>query len=294
MKLARFWTRQPGEARGVRVTARGWSNDSLEAAAAVARDRARKVAERVASGQPKANQYGYGDRPLPEPVIREFRDGGDTPTAVITRNVYGALVMNARDLMFVDIDRESATAPAGIAQDIAQELVSSVFSLFGKAKPPAPPPPPPAADAVVTGIQRIVECHNLSARVYKTAAGYRALIVNARFEPGSGESEALLREFESDALYIRLCKMQESFRARLTPKPWRCNLSQPPVSFPFEGQKEEARFYGWVAKYTATCQAYATCRFVGSFGAAPMEPVFQDLVAYHDQETKASSALPLA
>jgi hypothetical protein len=202
--------------------------------------------------------------------------------------------MNARDLMFVDIDREGAAAPAGIAQDIAQELVSSVFSLFGKAKPPAPPPPAPAADAVVNGIQRVAERHNLSARVYKTAAGYRVLIVNARFEPGSGESEALLREFESDALYIRLCKMQESFRARLTPKPWRCNLPQPPVSFPFEGEKEEARFYGWVAKYTAACQGYATCRLVGSFGGGAMEPAFQELVAYHDQETKANSGLPLA
>jgi len=303
MKLARFWTRQPGEATGaggesVRVTSRGWSNQSMEDAAVVAREIATKVAQRVASGDPKARQYGYGDRPLPEPVIQELRDSSGASSGVITRNAYGALVLNTRDLMFVDIDREGA--PAGVAatvQDFAQELVSGLSSLFGNPKPVGAVPVQQqgfAIDSVVTGIQQVAQRNNLSVRIYKTAAGYRVLIFNLRFDPASPQTEALLREFGSDALYIRLCKMQESFRARLTPKPWRLGMPQPPVSFPLAGPNEEAQFYEWVGKYTAASARYATCRFVAGFGSAPLDPELQPLIAYHDKETRIDSPLPLA
>ncbi len=293
MKLARYWTRQAGEAVGrggerIRVTARGWSNESLEAAGAVARDIAHRMAQRIASNQSTDKQYGYGDRPLPEPVLREFRVGGDSPSAVITRNSYGSLVMNARDMMFVDIDRDDAPAPAAAAQN----LISGVLSLFGKAKPE--PAPASESSTVVTAIQRVVERHSLAVRVYKTAAGYRVLVVNSSFEAGSVRSEALLREFGSDALYVRLCKMQESFRARLTPKPWRCGLPTPPVTFPFEKPEDEAAFREWETKYSAAAALYATCRFVASYGSGGTQPGFEELIQYHDQETKAASGLALA
>jgi hypothetical protein len=292
MKLARYWTRQPGEAIGpngerIRVVARGWSNDSLEAAGGVARDIARKMAARIASHQSTAKQYGYGDRPLPEPVLREFPSSSDLPNAVITRNAYGAMVMNAREMMFVDIDRSDAPASTS-----AQDLVSSVLSLFGKPKPA--PVPAPAVNAVVTAIQRVAERSALAVRVYKTAAGYRVLVTNAPFEAGNSRSEALLREFGSDALYVRLCKMQESFRARLTPKPWRCGLQPPPVTFPFESPNEATAFQEWEAKYNATAARYATCRFVGNYGSGSMQPGFEELIQYHDHETKATSGLALA
>jgi len=290
MKLARYWTRQSGEALGkdgnpIRVVSRGWSNDSLDAAGAMARELARRVAERIASNGTKAKQYGYGDRPLPEPVLREFRNGAEAASAVITRNAYGALVMNARDLMFVDIDHQDAPTPG-------PGLVSSVLSLFGKPKPA--PASPPGIDAVVAGIQGVAERNALAVRVYKTAAGYRVLVLSQRFESGGSRSEELLKEFGSDKLYVRLCKMQESFRARLTPKPWRCGLREPPVTFPFDDPKDDARFREWEAKYTARVAAYATCRSVANFGGGRMEPEFQELVEYHDRETKASSGLELA
>jgi hypothetical protein len=292
MKLARYWTRQPGEAQDengepVRVVTRGWSNESLEAAAALARDIAGRVAARVAAGGSSTKEYGYGDRPLPEPVLREFRSGSDGLNAVITRNAYGALVLNTRDLMFVDIDSDEAPE-AGAAHG----LVSSVMSLFGK--PKAEPAAPPSIDPVVVGIQRVAEHNALPVRVYKTAAGYRVLVLSPRFEAGSSRSEALLQEFGSDKLYMRLCRTQESFRARLTPKPWRCGLPAPAVTFPFEGQKEEALFHDWEAKYAVAAARYATCRFMGSFGGGHIEPGFQELVDLHDQETKAKSGLGLA
>ena len=260
MKLAHYWTRQQGEAVGddgrrIRVVSRGWSDESLEQAAAVARNVAQRVAQRIASGEIKSQQYMYGDRPLPEPVLRQFQNGA-TPRAVITRNMYGALVMNTQDLMFVDVDREE--------------------------------------NRTISDIQRITEANGLAARLYKTAAGYRLLITDVPFQPGSPQSENLLRQFGSDPLYVRLCQMQQSFRARLTPKPWRCGLPVPPVDFPYQTPQEEARFREWEARYRATSAAYSSCRYMTTFGGVRIAPQFEDLVYEHDQETKATSQLPLA
>jgi len=261
MKLARFWTRQTGEAIGpdgqrVHAVARGWSDESLEAAGARGREIAQRVAQRLATGGMKGGHYLYGDRPLPEPVLYEFQNGGWDPRAAITRNVYGALVMNTRDLMFIDIDREG--------------------------------------HAVVNEIQRVAMAGNLDARVYRTAGGYRVLVTNYGFQAGHPHSESLMREFRADPLYVRLCQMQQSFRARLTPKPWRCGLGMPPVAFPYESPKEEARFREWDARYAATTARYATCQYVASFPGVRIEPAFQDLIDYHDQVSKATSQLPLA
>lgn len=260
MKLAQYWIRQPGEAISpdgsrVRVVSRGWSDQSLEQAAAVAREVAQRVAHRIANGDTKTQRYLYGDRPLPEPIVREFSHISG-PLAVITRNMYGALVMNAQEMMFVDIDRQDTAA--------------------------------------TSLIQRVAESNSLAVRIYQTAAGYRALITNMSFQPGSSQSENLLRQFGSDPLYVRLCQMQQSFRARLTPKPWRCGTPVPPVSFPFETSGEQAQFRAWDTRYQAASQRYATCRYVTSVGGFKMLPEFEDLIYEHDQQTKASSQLPLA
>jgi hypothetical protein len=280
MKLARYWTRAAGEATGhsgnIRVTSRGWSNESIEAARAVARDNAQRVAENIASNHAPSQQYGYGDRPLPEPVLHEFQGDRDGPVAVVTRNAYGSVVLNTRDLMFVDIDKQDKEFSA---------IVSGVRSLFGK---------PASTQTVLADIQGVAERNNLTGRVYKTAAGYRVLITNSAFQAGNHRTEDLLRQFGADPLYIRLCRMQESFRARLTPKPWRCGLHGPPGTFPFETPEEKSRFQDWETNYTSAIERYATCRYTASFGSGSMAWGFEELVQYHDQQTRATSLLPLA
>ena len=52
-------------------------------------------------------------------------------------------------------------------------------------------------------------------RIYRTRAGFRLLVTSGTFDPSAAETLALLKEFGSDPLYIRLCKAQECFRARL-------------------------------------------------------------------------------
>ncbi len=275
MKIARYWTRAEQTVGDVRVTARGWSDSSIEAARQKAREIAQRVAERVNRGEEKGATYLYGDRPLPEPMLRQLS------RAVVTRNAYGSLVLNTDRLMFVDIDRKPA-------QKTSSSGGGFFSSLFGK-----PAAPEPAVDPAIENMKKVIARHNLSARLYETAAGYRLIVTSRPFEAASAESEAMLGEFHSDPLYIRLCKMQESFRARLTPKPWRCGFHKPYVLYPFEDPKDEAIFRDWQSKYDSKSAGYATCRFVTQFGSE-VDAEFGELIQYHDQESKAASGLPLA
>jgi len=142
-------------------------------------------------------------------------------------------------------------------------------------------------------MRRVAERRGLSARVYETAAGYRLAITNVPFEAEREESETVLKEFGSDPLYIRLCRQQGSFRARLTPKPWRARYYRLMVRFPFE-PGEESRYQRWEEAYNSHCASFATCRYVTAFGPAITATGFDELIHYHDRETKASSGLPLA
>src|SRR5580658_930596 len=288
MKFARYWTRGEAESssasgKSFRAWARGWSDENPDAARARALEIARRVAQRVASGAPGSREkYPYGQRPLPEPVIREFRGRGGDVSAIVTRNAYGSLVLNTDCLMFVDVDgRGNHPASARFG-----EMISS---LFGKRSAPSPAPTP-----VPDTMNYVAQRHSLSVRIYETAAGYRLLITNAPFKPGSAEAEALLTDFGSDPLYIRLCRLQESFRARLTPKPWRCHLHNPPVKFPFETPQDQSRFDVWERTYTAAGKRFRTCQYIASFGGGSVAPGFEELIQFHDQETNAVSVLPLA
>jgi hypothetical protein len=287
MKFAKFWSRQEGEAsdregRRFNTTARGWSDDAPEAAAAMARSIAERVAQLLAGGQTKLQRYQYGDRPMPEPVIREFNDGAGLRAAV-TRNVYGALVLNTRDLMFVDVDVEPPKLSAAV-------VFSGIASLFGK----KPSPEAAAPDQIVERFRRVAELHGLGVRVYRTAGGYRGLVTSAAFGPADGNARALLDEFGTDTLYVRLCEKQNSFRARMTPKPWRIELRPPTVSFPYETPKDRSRFDAWQSEYDAASGRFAVCEFIAAVGPGQSAGLFDDLVAFHDEQTKASTPLPLA
>jgi hypothetical protein len=220
-------------------------------------------------------------------VIREFRGPDGELSAIVTRNAYGSLVLNTDSLMFVDVDGR-ANHPRSATFG---EMISSLFgnSLFGKRNAPSPAPNP-----VPDTMSRVALRHGLSVRIYETAAGYRLLITSAPFKPGSADAEAMLTDFGSDPLYMRLCRLQESFRARLTPKPWRCHLGNPPVGFPFETTGAQDRYRRWEAEYASKTSSYATCRYVASLGPGTMVPEFNELIQYHDTVTRSASGVRLA
>lgn len=281
MKLAKYWVWDSATAHGVKVRCRGWSNESEAAAHRKAQQIGETMARRIASGDmdPANTGYLYGDRPLPEPVLETLAGG------LITRNAYGAAVLNTSALMFLDIDREDAAqAPAAL------DLFSGLRSLFGK----APAAPPPQASQVVSEMEAVARRHEVGLRIYRTAAGYRGIVTNRRYTPGSEEAQKLLSAFRCDPLYVRLCEAQESFRARLTPKPWRCGLYPLPVKFPIESQTAEGVLQDWLRRYQANSARNATCRLVNAVGPEATDPELAALIARHDRETKANTQMPLA
>ena len=99
-------------------------SDAQESALAAAK----RILRARLSGQ-RLDRYGYGSVPLREEVIQQFADAGGQNTAAVTRNAYGALVLNTARVMFVDIDFPEA-APG-------TELRRLVGSLFGRKQPSA-------------------------------------------------------------------------------------------------------------------------------------------------------------
>jgi hypothetical protein len=239
-----------------------WSNISETEASQKAQARVREVAQKVAAGG-ELERYGYGDRPMREETVVEMRSGNDM-IAAITRNAYGALVLNAANVMFVDIDIDDKARRAREPQ-------------------------------VVDGFQRFVAANaGWGARLYRTRGGIRTLITHALFDPNAQATTTLLRSFGSDPLYVRLCTAQQCFRARLTPKPWRCDAGKPPERFPFPDRAAESRYREWVQHYEQASQPYAVCRLLGDYGAQTRHPVVTAVLDVHDRYTRPDEDRQLA
>ena len=130
-------------------------------------------------------------------------------------------------------------------------------------------------------------------RLYRTAGGLRGLATHAVFDPAAETSIATLATLGSDPLYIRLCRNQESFRARLTPKPWRCGAGRSTFAWPREGAAIE-RFEAWLSVYEERQRQFATCLFLDSIGPPTTHAEVAPLIKLHDTLTRANEPLPLA
>lgn len=343
MLIPRFWHRAESQAvkpDGQPVRFHVWrgARGSEAEARVLAEQAVQRVAERIRGGMGFPEKYTYGDRPLREEVVREIAGSGtpDEPDAAITRNVYGALVLNAAHAFFIDVDVAGSEPREGFGSGAAQqpqnpaqalgEAAQSVWNVVDSlplpgglksflgafrpsspapSAPPSSPAQPPAAaptapaDAA-TGpaldrLRRFVAARpEWRVRVYRTYAGLRYLATHAPFEPTSADVQQTLAALGADPQYIRLCQVQKSFRARLTPKPWRIGMPNPPVRFPFDGPADERAMRDWEARYDAASAGRATCRFLEEIGSGAEHPAIAPLRALHDEQTHATAGLPLA
>ena len=133
----------------------------------------------------------------------------------------------------------------------------------------------------------------LGVRVYRTAAGLRVIVTGVAASPGSDRARALLTELGSDPLYVELCSTHDSYRARLTPKPFRVGARALPVSWPFADDGARGRYEEWVSQYDGRSSGHAVCRLVSVSGpeAGPDE---SRLVGLHDTRCRVGERLPLA
>lgn len=291
MKTAKHWFRATtkatlpdGQIWDVRKW--GWSDLSEADARTAAENAANDLAGRVAQigGWPDPYSYGLAGQPLREEIVTEHRDANGRPLIAITRNSYGALVLNAAEAMFVDIDcAEPKPAASG----------GGFFAgLFGKKSAPTPVAPGEAAELQL--VRAWAQSHpDWSLRVYKTKAGFRVLVTHMPVAPESDTAQNAMRDLKADPLYVRLCRAQQCFRARLTPKPWRIEIAARPEQFPYSGRAAE-RMTRWKADYDSKSAAFATCALVAEFGPRQIHPAIAAVVQLHDTATKISAALPLA
>jgi hypothetical protein len=284
VRFPRHWAKGTAEAttaKGRVVRASCWrsSDASVADALAAATDAARRVARRIADDKARGERYGYGDQPLREEVLEPV---GAPDRAVITRNAYGCRVLNAARVMFVDVDFPEAPAGGG--------LVGGLRRLFGG----APKAAPPEAEALGRIASWLAARPDWSMRVYRTRAGLRLAATHDVFDPTAPTTWESMRALGCDPLYLRLCRAQQSFRARLTPKPWRCGARVPPVRFPFETLADERAFRAWQRDYDERQRRFATCARLETLGGGVDNAEADEVLAVHDAETRATSGLPLA
>jgi hypothetical protein len=98
----------------------------------------------------------------------------------------------------------------------------------------------------------------------------------------------------ADPAFVQLCRAQRSFRARLTPKPWRCGLRAPSSEYPRQDADARREFEAWLAAYERACAERATCAFLEAVGPGRVLADHARVLRVHDTETRAESGLPLA
>jgi hypothetical protein len=262
MKLFRHWVKIQEEIKvnGVnqKIATFGGSNISPDDAARRAREKISVIQRKIEGDKSAFEDYQVEIR---EEIVAEL-----DAKNIITRNRYGALVLNSENILMIDID----------------DAVYSLFDLF-KAR----------ADKK----QKILEMidkksaayRGLIFRVYETSNGFRVLVLGRDFSAKSHEADSIMKDFNADKLYATLCQKQDCFRARLTPKPSRAKVKKYRVIYPRDAE-QEAAFNEWVKDYDYASARYSSCKFIKSIGGDMRGPV----VEYHDRMTRAYEGLSLA
>jgi hypothetical protein len=233
---------------------------------------------------------------------------------VITRNSYGAQCLNSPSVLFADIDlvppsaatlafrlfTTIVTVAVGVSlyrDNWAIAVWSAVAALF-------------AAWPLATLINRSVvwsqggllqmarlrlaqfidKNPSWNVRVYETPAGLRLLATHQRFDPRGAETLDFFSAVGADPVYVRMCKSQNCFRARLTAKPWRIgidsHLRPRPGTWPVNAERLPDRVR-WVERYEQQAARFAACRFVESIGSGMVHADVGEVVALHDRLTDA-------
>ncbi len=284
MYFPKFWKRGTGNSSdgAVETEVWGWSDTSEQEAAALAASRAGRLAEAIARGE-RGKEYLYGSNPLRELILEQVRSPLGEELGVISRNAYGCDVLNTKSVLFCDIDFD---------EDKKSSRTAGVFAgLFGR----KPEPAPSQEQKAMTKVRDWVGANaDWGIEAYRTKAGLRLIATHALFDPAGTQAEPFFDAVRADPYFRRLCKIQKSFRARLTPKPWRCGEKVPPARWPFRNQDEERAFERWRLGYEKSSAKNAVCQRVEHVGQTRVHPDVRIAMALHDQRTKSDSGLALA
>lgn len=301
MQIPRFWAKDEGgdvdpSGRRWHLTMWGWSATGIDEAAQVARDRLAQALDKVRRGERLLGGY-YPRIPLREEILRTIQHGG-TDVAVVTRNRYGAEVLNTDRVLIADVDRD--LEPRAVGLDAVREIGKRLSSLFGRRVPaagqPVEAPKLGPEQQAIADVERWAAGHpGYGVRTYRTATGLRVIVTGAQAPPSSELARRLMGELGSDPLYVELCTQHDTYRARLTPKPWRAGWRSPVVRWPYEADGARREFASWLAGYERASDGRATCRLISTAGPQPVRGSAEDVViTLHDEVSRAHDGLPLA
>ena len=278
MKIYRYWasavlTTQDGQGKNLLLKKWAGSNDSAEAARSAAERAVASVRDAVQgrtfprTRNYRDQEYLYSTREHPEEFIREL-----SPKSAVTRNGHGCLILNTTEAFFADVDIPQPGFFARLGGATRQKREDEAIAQLNKFMETRP---------------------DAGARIYRTKAGLRYLFTHAPLAV-SDETLGWLKELNSDRLYTKLCKEQDCFRARLSPKPFRLGIKERPVRFPRETPETRSAFDSWRSDYESRSNGFAVCKFVGIAGRDAIHSALSALVKDHDRATFSDSDMPLA
>ncbi|MDX2220680.1 MAG: hypothetical protein SF172_16800 [Burkholderiales bacterium] len=280
----------------------------------MAESRADEALKRIASGEkllrrePKVAYNGAEGVPIREEVLS--RHGEE----VISRNAYGAHCLNSPRLLIADVDYDNPDSPREFWTVWAVVVVAAIVAgaWFASVKWALI-----AAFASLTlgfpllsllrwvltaarGGKAVVARKRLTdflathadwnVRVYQTPAGLRLIATHRAFDPLEAEVHAFFSAVGADSLYVRMCKNQRCFRARLTAKPWRIGIGDHmrprPGVWPV-GDDKRARRDAWIAGYESLAGGFAACRYLESLGSGRSASELAPVVELHDNACRA-------
>ena len=269
MKIYKYWVteKQTIVIDGIEqiVTCYGGSNSSAEEARQRAKEKADKVKRKIKGEKHLFDDYEVEIR---EEILRRIDDH-----SAITRNRYGAQVLNIEHLLILDIDKPKAGS-GGLA------------GLFKKKDTR---PPKEQIFDTVRQLAATPKYQPYGFRLYETYQGARVIVLGRDFDPRDHDTNTLMNDFNCDTLYMTLCQKQKCFRARLTPKPHRMKMRRYKVQFPREGDDSELQ--EWLADYERESRNFNTCRLIEQIGASHS---MNDMIQLLDDITGANFRQPLA
>lgn len=293
----------------------GWSDVSEDDAKAHAERRLQEaIATLEAEGDVRRIDHkvaynGAEGIPIREEVITRHDD------VVISRNSYGALCLNTPNVMFADIDFAKEASFFAIMVSFLAILIAG---LLGSAFIESWPVfflgifiAITFASSLANGVQHLVnalkggneaiaiksirkvaeENPEAHMRVYRTPMGLRVLMMHDIFDPSSDSAIKILKDLNSDPVYIQMCKNQQCFRARVSPKPWRIGLkriSSGKAVWPIKPERVKER-EAWVREYEIKARDFAACHFREALGSQRSHPQAELVRKIHDELSRAEN-----
>ena len=240
MKYFKFWTKESvkitvdGEVKEIHLIV--GSNESKADAAECAKMRAKIIETRIA-GKSAHEEY--------EVAIKEHVADIMDEKNVITVNRYGAEVLNTSQYTILDLD----------------EYPVDFLDLF------KPIRKLPKKERIVAKFhQKLAKYPELGSdfRIYETAKGVR-IIGKKYVDPVGAGFFSLMKPFRVDWIYQMMCRKQECYRARLTPKPFRIHMKPIRIKSPLDCETEA--YLQWAKDYNYRSTAFSVVKLLETIGS---------------------------